>query len=131
MGQTVHHKSIYHFQCADMTERRAEKLNNLLHTHSIFCWLDLLNKRTANCLNKRISPKPQSIRSALHSVHYRGGNRAHYNSANSTNGSIVWTIAEFFVWTKESDSKRLNSYNFDAGLDYENTAGSERLQAAE
>ena len=37
-------------------ERRAEKLNNLLHKHSVFRWLDLLNKRTANRLNKRLIP---------------------------------------------------------------------------
>jgi hypothetical protein len=39
----------------------AKKLNNLLHTHSIFRWLDLLNKRTANCLNKRINSKPLKL----------------------------------------------------------------------
>jgi hypothetical protein len=37
-------------------------------------------------------------------VHYRGGNRAHYNSARSADGSIVSTIAEFFVWTKKSEA---------------------------
>jgi hypothetical protein len=54
----------------------------------------------------------------------------YYRNASEA-GSIVWTIAEFFVWTKEYIPKGLNSYNFDAGLDYENTTGSERLQAAE
>ena len=31
----------------------------------------------------------QSIRSRLHSMHYCGGNRVHYNSAKFTHGSIV------------------------------------------
>jgi hypothetical protein len=72
-----------------MPERHAEKLNNLLHTHSIFRWLDLLNKRTANCLNKRI-----------------------YSHEASEAGSIVWTTAEFFVWTKEYTPSLLDSRNY-------------------
>jgi hypothetical protein len=65
VGQTAQHKPIYHFQRAGLLKRRAEKLNNLLHTHSIFRWLDLLNKRTANCLNKRIRFQTGSIVSTI------------------------------------------------------------------
>jgi hypothetical protein len=39
----------------------AKKLNNLLNAHSIFRRLDLLNKRTADCLNKRIRFQKGSI----------------------------------------------------------------------
>jgi hypothetical protein len=53
-GQTVHHTLINHSQRANPRKRHAEKLNSLLHTHSIFRWLDLLNKRITHCLNKRI-----------------------------------------------------------------------------
>jgi hypothetical protein len=54
LRQTVQHKLINLPQPTGLLKRPAEKLNNLLHTHSIFRQLDLLNKRTANCLNKRI-----------------------------------------------------------------------------
>jgi hypothetical protein len=39
----------------------AKKINSLLHAHSIFRWLDLLNKRAADCLNKRIRFQKGSI----------------------------------------------------------------------
>jgi hypothetical protein len=45
----------------------AKKINNLLNAHSIFRWLDLLNKRTANCLNKRIQFPKGSIAITLES----------------------------------------------------------------
>jgi len=40
-------------------------------------------------------------------------------------------LLNFLFEQKNTIPKGLNSYNFDAGLDYENTTGSERLQAAE
>jgi len=51
---TVHHNLINHPQSANPRKRHAKKLNIILHTHSIFRWLNLLNKRIMHCLNKRI-----------------------------------------------------------------------------
>jgi hypothetical protein len=71
-------------QYADLPKHHAKKLNNLPHAQSIRrrlnsynfdagldynflqpqsirSWLDLLNKRTANCLNKRIRFQAGSI----------------------------------------------------------------------
>jgi hypothetical protein len=102
-------------------QTRAEKLRNLLHTHSIFRRRDLLNKSAARCLNKRINFQAsgstslqrqqffhaQSVLSRLDS--YNFGAWLDYNFFCSHKASearpIVWTTAEFFVWTKEHDSK--------------------------
>jgi hypothetical protein len=40
-------------------------------------------------------------------------------------------LQNFLSGQKNTIPSGLNSYNFDAGLDYENTTGSKRLQAAE
>jgi hypothetical protein len=40
---------------AGLLKRRAEKLTNHPHTHSIFRRLDLLNKSATDCLNKSIA----------------------------------------------------------------------------
>jgi hypothetical protein len=80
-----HHKPINHFQRAGLLKRRVEKFINLLHAHSIFRWLDLLNKRTANCLNKRINSKPLNLHP--YSVNDSSTLKA------SADGSIVITLA--------------------------------------
>jgi hypothetical protein len=79
MQNAPNHKRLWPLsllQRADPRKRHTEKPNNLLNTHSIFRWLDLLNKRTANYLNKRI-----------------------YSHEASEAGSIVCTIAAGIVRT--------------------------------
>jgi hypothetical protein len=73
---------------ADLLRRPAEKLNNPLHKHSIFRWLDLLNKRITHCLNKRI-----------------------YSHEASEADSIVCTIAAGIVRTKIQTIHRINCLN--------------------
>ena len=68
---------VFHLQPTDLLKRRAEKLNNLLHAQSI--------RRRSNSYNFGGEldfdyNKSSKIRRELYSVHYRGGNRAHYNS---------------------------------------------------
>jgi hypothetical protein len=75
-----------------------KKLNNFLHTHSIFRWLDSLNKRTANCLNKRINSKPLNLHP--YSVNDPSTLKA------SADGSIVITLARLTLTILQAQSIR-------------------------
>ena len=97
--------SVNAYHCADMPERRAEELNDLLHYQSIFRLLDLLNKRTANRLNKRINSKPLKLLQL-----------ADPRKRNAENLMVLLHA--------QSIRRRLNSYNFDARLDYGKTTSS-------
>jgi hypothetical protein len=61
-------------------------------------------------------------------VHYCGGNRAHYNSASPQTAQLFEQLLNFLFEQKNTIPKGLNSYNFDAGLDYNFTTGSKHPQ---
>jgi hypothetical protein len=110
-----------------LLKRCAEKLNPFLQTHSIFRWLDLLNKRTANCLNKRIRFQKGSIVTTLPFCLAMKKQRRRSSEASS----IVATIAVRKVATILQPQNSFNSYNLDARIDLDHTTGSKHQKRAQ